>query len=199
MMNRHLTDEEVLDLLAPGAEVDPGIRDHLVACDACRIRIESERTLSDRLAELPLGKDTPGDFWPTLRARLATGEYHSAPPRRLPISLLQAAAAIAIFLLGALAGRTLNADSGPRQGDPNEPLMAAAEVQRTGTAYVAAVARFRTVAGDSASGAVSQAREVALAAVHGAAFELTRLYPDDPTAREILALARDHRRTGDAR
>lgn len=194
-MNRHLTDEEILDLLAPGAEADPGVRDHLVACDACRTRIESERTLSDRVAELPLAKDTPGDMWPTVRARLATAEPHSAPPRRFPAAPLQAAAAIAVFLLGALAGRSLDAGSGPRRGASSDPLVAAAEVQRTGTAYVAAVARFRTVAGDSAPGAVAQAREVALAAVHGAAFELARLHPDDRTAREILVLARDHRRT----
>jgi hypothetical protein len=179
--------------------VDPGIRDHLVACDACRTRIDSERTLSDRVAELPLAKDTPGDLWPTLRARLATAEYHSAPPRRFPISVLQAAAAIAIFLLGALAGRTLDTASGPRQGVSSDPLIAAAEVQRTGTAYVAAVARFREVAADSAPAAVAQAREVTLAAVHGAAFELARLHPDDPTAREILVLARDQRRTAAAR
>jgi hypothetical protein len=193
-MNRHLTDEEILDLLAPGAEADPGVRDHLVACDACRRRIESERTLSDHLAELPLAKDTPGDLWPTVRARLAREESRSAPSRRFPISLLQAAAAIAVFLFGALAGRSLDAGSGPRRGASSDPLVAAAEVQRTGTAYVAAVARFRAVAGDSAPGAVAQAREVALAAVHGAAFELARLHPDDRTAREILVLARDHRR-----
>ena len=198
-MNRHLTDEEILDLLVPGAEAEPGVRDHLVACDACRTRIESERPLSDRAAELPLEKDTPGDLWPAVRARLATAEPHPAPPRRFSTSLLQAAAAIAVFLLGALAGRSLDAGSGPRREASSDPLVAAAEVQRTGTAYVAAVARFRAVAGDFAPGAVAQAREVALAAVHGAAFELARLHPEDPTAREILALARDHRRRGEGR
>lgn len=193
-MNRHLTDEEILDLLAPGAEADPEVRDHLVACDTCRARVESERALSDRVAELPLARDTPGDMWPTVRARLAREVSRSAPSRRFPISLLQAAAAIAVFLLGALAGRSLDAGSAPR-GASSDPLVAAAEVQRTGTAYVAAVAHFRSVAGDSAPGAVAQAREVALAAVHGAAFELARLHPDDRTAHEILVLARDHRRT----
>ena len=194
-MNRHLTDEEILDLLAPGAEADPEIRDHLVACDACRTRIASERTLSDRVAELSYAKDTPRDLWPTVRSRLATAEYRSVRPRPTRISLLQAAAAVTIFLLGALAGRTLDSDSAPRRSAPSDPLMAAAEVQRTGTAYVAAVARFRDVVADSAPGAAGQAREVALAAVHGAAFELARLHPDDRTAREILVLARDHRRT----
>jgi hypothetical protein len=198
-MNRHLTDEEILDLLAPGVEADPGVRDHLVACDACRTRIESERTLSDRVAELPLAKDTPGDLWPTLRARLATAKYCSVRPKRSRITLLQAAAAVAIFFLGALAGRTLDADSGPRWSASNDPLMAAAEVQRTGTAYVAAVAHFGDVVADSAPGAAGQARDVALAAVHGAAFELARLHPDDPTAGEILALARDRRPSEEGR
>jgi hypothetical protein len=198
-MNRHLTDEEILDLLAPGVDADPGVRDHLVACDACRTRIESERTLSDRVVELPYAKDTPRDLWPTVRARLATAEYRSVRPRGTRISLLQAAAAIAIFLLGALAGRTLDPDSAPRRSAPSDPLMAAAEVQRTGTAYVAAVAHFGAVAADSAPGAVAQAREVALAAVHGAAFELASLHPDDPTAGEILALARDRRPSEEGR
>ena len=198
-MNRHLTDEEILDLLIPGAEADPEIRDHLVACDACRTRIGSERTLSDRVAKLPRVKDTPRDLWPTVRARLATEEHRSGRPKLSRITLLQAAAAVGIFFLGALAGRTLDADSGTRRGAPTGPLAAAAEVQRTGTAYVAAVARFRDVVADSAPGAAGQAREVALAAVHGAAFELARLHPDDPTAGEILALARDRRPSEEGR
>ena len=125
-MNRHLTDEEILDLLAPGAEADPGVRDHLVACDACRTRIESERALSDRMAELPLAKDTFGDLWPTVRARLAKAESLPVPPRRFPIPLLQAAAAVALFLLGTLAGRSLDAGSGPPRVASSDPLVAAA-------------------------------------------------------------------------
>jgi hypothetical protein len=198
-MNPHLTDQEILDLVAPGADADPGVRDHLDTCDACRMRIESERALSDRVAELPHGKDTPRDLWPAVRARLSTAEPRPVRSRRFPITLRQAAAVIAVFLLGALAGRSLDAGSNPRRAASSDPLVAAAEVQRTGTAYVAAVARFRAVAGDSAPGAVAQARDVALAAVHGVAFELARLHPDDRTAREILALARDHRRAGSER
>jgi len=198
-MNRHLTDEEVLDLLAPGVEADPAAREHLAACDLCRARIESERPLSERVASLPDAADPTRLLWPSLRARLEAEPLNlpRPAPRR---TALQAAAAIIVFLLGVVAGHALQSrpDDTARL-DARDPLAAAAEVQRTGTAYVEAVARFRTVAADSAPGAVEQAREVALAAVHGAAFELARLHPEDATAREILALARDRRPAEGAR
>lgn len=190
-MNRHLTDEEFLDLLAPGVEPDPAAREHLAACDGCRQRLERDRPLSERVATLPDALDPARDLWPALRARLAA-EPVSARRSGRPRIALRAAAAAAIFLLGALGGYALRPDSGgPARVVASDPLGAAAEVQRTGTAYVEAVARFRAIAADSAPGAVRQAREVALAAVHGAAFELARLYPEDATARGILALASD--------
>jgi hypothetical protein len=197
-MSRHLTDEEILDLCAPGAAPDEEIREHLAACGSCRARIEGERPLSERLTGLAGASDPPRDLWPALRARLASEPQIGDRPRRHRAAL-QAAAAIAIFSLGAAAGRSLPQDpAGPDRYAPGDPLSAAAEVQRTGTAYVEAVARFRSVATSSESGAAGQAREVALAAVHGAAFELARLNPEDGTAREILALARDRRPRGEA-
>lgn len=192
-MNRHLTDEEILDLLAPGVEPDPTTREHLAGCGACRARIEREMALSERVASLPRATDPTRDLWPPLRARLAVEPVVPlrSAPRRVA---LRAAAAVALFLGGALAGYALGtgSDDTPRFA-AGDPLAAAAEVQRTGTAYVEAVARFRAIAADSAPDAVGQARDVALAAVHGAAFELARLHPEDPTARGILALARDRR------
>ena len=199
-MNRHLTDEEILDLLAPGVEPVSGARDHLATCPACRARIESERPLSERVARLPDATDPPRDLWPALREGLATSEIPAVRrmrPRRVP---LQAAAAVAFFLLGVLAGRAWQPDPGaPPPISAGEPMAAAAEVQRTGTAYVEAVARLRAVAAGSEAGPVEQAREVALAAVHGAAWELARLRPDDATAREIMALAGERRRAEMAR
>lgn len=197
-MSRHLTDEEILDLSAPGAGPDEGTREHLAACGSCRARIEHERQLSERVAGLAGATDPPRDLWPALRARLAAEPQIGDRPRSHRAAL-QAAAGIAIFLVGAIAGRSLPPDPvGPDRFLAGDPLSAAAEVQRAGTAYVEAVARFHYAATSSETGAAAQAREVALAAVHGAAFELARLDPEDATAREILALARDRRPRGEA-
>lgn len=197
-MNRHLTDEEILDLCAPGAVPEAEARAHLAACVSCCARIESERPLSERVAKLADATDPPRDLWPALRARLATEPAIAQRPRHRR-AWLQAAAAVAIFLIGALAGRSLPGDpEGPDRYVADDPLSAAAEVQRTGTAYVEAVARFRATGARSDPSAGGQALEVALAAVHGVTFELARLHPDDATARAILALARDRRQRGEA-
>ncbi|HJR52506.1 MAG TPA: hypothetical protein VJ982_02205 [Gemmatimonadota bacterium] len=188
-MNRHLTDEETLDLLAPGAEPAAWARDHLVACPECRRRVEAEQPLTARLAGLPRETDPPRDMWPELRAAVGF------EPRFAGGHALRAAAAVALFVLGAATGRALGpAETGREPTTPNEPLAAAAEVQRTGTAYVAALARFRSIAEVTPDPVVEQARDVALAAVHGAAWELTRMKRDDPTAREIVSLVGAGRR-----
>lgn len=59
----------------------------------------------------------------------------------------------------------------------------AAEVQRTGTQYVTALASLRKL-DDSATRA--QGREAAMSVLYGAAHELTRLSPDDTGARQLL-------------
>jgi len=189
-MTRHLTDEEILDLAS-----ETPARIHLDACVECRARIEAERPLSVALAGLAEEADPPRDAWPGLRARIEA-EGRGATIRELPgrrparpwtRAVLQTAAAVALLALGAALGRTIRPDGTyPRPVD--DPLMAATEVQRTGTEYVAAIARFRdlTARGDRAQ--VDQARDVALAAVHGAAWELTRLDPADATARAVASL-----------
>lgn len=193
-MNRHLTEREILDLLAHGVKPEGEVREHLEACPECRTRLEAEEPLAARLDALPGELDPPRDLWPLVTSRI---EDEGSRPRNGRFGwtrpALRAAAAIAIFVLGAAVGRTL----GPASPDDGryaveDPLAAAAEVQRAGTDYVAAVARFRAVAGTS-SPVADQARDVALAAVHGAAWELSRLRPGDATAREILALARASR------
>ncbi|HET6361087.1 MAG TPA: hypothetical protein VFH11_03420 [Gemmatimonadota bacterium] len=186
-MNGHLTDEEILDLLAPGAEPEPRMRDHIEACPECRRRIEAERPLTALLSGLPRETDPPRDLWPELRAVIGwPGWMHHA---------VRAAAAVAIFVLGAAAGRALEPSEASREAAiPDEPLAAAAEVQRAGTAYVAAIARFRVIAERSPEPVVEQARDVTLAAVHGAAWELTRMRRDDATAEQIVSLVGEGRR-----
>jgi hypothetical protein len=63
---------------------------------------------------------------------------------------------------------------------------AAAAVQRTGSAYVAALATLAAVSDTSHASSVSQGREVAVNALHAAANELVRLAPEDPVAVRIL-------------
>jgi hypothetical protein len=69
---------------------------------------------------------------------------------------------------------------------PGHPLAAAEEVQRTGSEYVAAVAALR---GEARAETRNQGREAALSTVFGAAHELTRMAPEDLTARQILTTA----------
>lgn len=197
-MNRHLTDEQILDLVAPGAEPTEEIRDHLAACPRCRSRLEAERPLSDRLDALPRETDPPLDLWPDVRDGIA-GDRRGAdtarigrvtPSRGWARPALRAAAVVALFLLGAAVGRwSGSVETGADRAASDDPLVAASEVQRAGTEYVAAVARFRATARDAPSATVDQAWDVALAAVHGAAWELEQLRPDDATARGIVALA----------
>lgn len=197
-MNRHLTDEQILDLVAAGAEPTEEIREHLATCPRCRSRLEAERPLSDRLDALPREADPPRDLWPDVRNGIAV-EIQDAdtarigrltPSRGWARPALRAAAVVALFLLGAVVGRwSGTGETGTERVVSDDPLVAAAEVQRSGTEYVAAVARFRATARDAPSATVDQAWDVALAAVHGAAWELERLRPDDATARGIVALA----------
>lgn len=196
-MNRHPTDAEILDAIAPGRAPSPEVRAHLEACAECRARIEAERPLSERLSGLPRESDPPRDLWPGVLERIEAEPrgIRARPPRRRPASrrALRAAAAIALFLAGGVAGRALPRGGSPERGAPGDPLAAAAEVQRAGTAYVAALADFRAAASDAPGVTVAQARDVALAAVYGAAWELERLAPGDATARGIVALAEDDR------
>jgi hypothetical protein len=65
-------------------------------------------------------------------------------------------------------------------------LQSAAQVQRTGTAYVDALADLVAVADSANAADAEQAREVALAALWAAASEIVRLAPDDPVAGQIV-------------
>lgn len=202
-MNRHLTEEQILDLLAPGAQRGPEIRRHLAGCPECRARLESEEPLSERLDALAREVDPPRDLWPDVRKGIAEegrrravdGNGAGGGRSRWVRPALQAAAAAAVFALGTAVGRSLPSgtpEAGP--GTAADPLVAAADVQRAGTEYVAAIARFRATASDAPAPAVDQARDVVLATVHGAAWELARLSPRDPTARDLMVLVGERAR-----
>lgn len=101
-----------------------------------------------------------------------------------------AAAGIALFVSGVAAGQWMGARQSRalveavRAEDSRAATLA---VQRTGSAYVQALARL-AAAGDSAgAGADPRGREVAAAMLRSAAAEILRIAPDDPVAAAVLS------------
>jgi hypothetical protein len=136
-----------------------------------------------RLAALPQEAEPVRDLWPEVAARIATPSRLARPRRRL---LVQIAAALLLFASGVAAGHRWGVREGAaaRSRPASDPFLAAAEVQRTGTEYVAAM-RSLAECTDTAA-ARQQGREAALAAFYGAAHELVRLAPGDAGATQIL-------------
>ena len=123
--------------------------------------------------------------------------------RWLPTSWLvgSAAASIALFATGVAVGQWL----GTRQtvhavaeiAQTTNTAAAAAQVQQTGTAYVRALEALVNAAQQTQGQPQStQAREVALTALHAAANEVVRLAPNDPIASKILQGIEQARRQG---
>jgi len=141
-----------------------------------------ESEILRRLAALPLEAEPARDLWPAVATRIAS-PVESRPRRPW---LIQAAAALLLFASGFAAGHRWRGDaaSAPRVRPARDPFVAAAEVQRTGTEYVAALRSLAECADQS--GARAQGREVALSAFYGAAHELVRLTPGDAGATGIL-------------
>jgi len=150
-----------------------------------------ESDLLRRLAALPQEAEPARDLWPEVAARIAAPARPAVrPPRRF---LAQAAAALLLFASGVAAGHRWGAAERPaRWAQPErDPFVAAAEVQRTGTEYVAALRSLAECRDNS--GAREQGREAALSAFYGAANELVRLTPRDAGAGQILAAVTDCR------
>jgi hypothetical protein len=148
----------------------------------------NDRDLDERLASLPREASPDVDLWPVIRASL--------DPRRAAGrsgGWLQVAAAIVLFASGVLAGHyTQRRDADVPRPAP-DGLAAAAAVQRAGTEYVAALAELREAKARLGTEVVGQARDAALAALEGAAFELKQLGAGDRTAAGIFALAESDR------
>jgi hypothetical protein len=114
---------------------------------------------------------------------------------RFPASWIAgaAAAAVAVFMLGMNAGRTLGARETMQNVativEARSTQQAALAVQQTGSAYVSALSRFATLADSAGSSPAQtqQGREVAVQMLRAAAGELVRISPDDPLAAGILA------------
>lgn len=102
-----------------------------------------------------------------------------------------AAAALALFAGGLAVGQrmaTRDVASSLLAAQEQTAMQAAQMVQRTGTAYVTALAALAQLADTADEGAVRQGREAAQAALYAAAAELVALAPDDPLAIHIRRL-----------
>lgn len=132
------------------------------------------------------------DLWPEIEARLNQPE----PVRRRPSALLRIAAALLLFASGVAVGHVWGRSETEPVVQVEGPLAPAAEVQRAGTEYVAALAALRQ---EPRAEVLGQGREAAFAAMFGAAHELTRLTPEDDTESEILSAVSAAREQGGVR
>lgn len=156
--------------------------------------LEPDPELEARFARAPREAEPARDLWPpiarTIDAEATPGSVRSPARYRFPAVPLRIAAALVLFASGVLVGQRWGDRAPAPEPAPEapiaraqDPLAAAAEVQRTGTAYVSALSRL-----DESSGARErdQGVDAALSALQGAAYELVRLRPDDPQAGRIL-------------
>ena len=143
----------------------------------------TDHDLDERLASLARDAQPERDLWPALRASLPPRE--TAQGRRwLPV-----AAGILLFGAGLLTGRYLDVPAAREEVPAPTALAAAAEVQRTGAAYVRALADLRVAQPALPPAVVVQGRSAAIATLEGAAWELRKIGPRDSTATQILAVA----------
>jgi hypothetical protein len=131
-----------------------------------------------------------------VRALRARGVLHR---RRPPMAWLAAglAASLAVFAGGFAAGQWATSrqlGNALVSAQDATARQAAETVQRTGSAYLTALAALARYADHPDAEAVQQGREAAFAALAAAAGELVTLAPDDPVARAIESvLASAHR------
>jgi hypothetical protein len=110
----------------------------------------------------------------------------SIPPTWLGMAI---AASVALFTSGVVLGQYLGVRhsvetiAALHEADTRE---AAAIMQQTGSAYVAALSSLAESADTTRNGRNAQTREVAIRALHAAANEVVKIAPNDPIAVNIL-------------
>lgn len=157
--------------------------------------------LADRLRELPGEAEPARDLWPEIAARITARELPTskpAPASRSPLSrkgriLLRMAAALVIFAGGVWVGRGTVKRPAEIPWASSDPLSTAAEVQRAGSQYIAALSSLRSVEGPP----LDQGREAALSTLYGAAYELDKL-PSEDLSQVLQAVSVTQRRDRNA-
>ncbi|HYO15789.1 MAG TPA: hypothetical protein VE685_21530 [Thermoanaerobaculia bacterium] len=153
--------------------------------------------IAARLRELPGEAEPARDLWPEVAARIAPREVperKAVPASRLSRRervLLQMAAALAIFAGGVMVGRGTVERPAEIPWASRDPLRTAAEVQRTGSQYIAALSSLTSAQGPS----LDQGREAALSTLYGAAYELNKL-PSEDLSQVLHAVSATQRRAG---
>ncbi len=129
----------------------------------------------------------------TVRALKERGLLRPPAPLRLPVPrpwwIVAAAAAVVLFAGGVGLGAWLESRHTTdvvMAIHREDTATAAALVQRTGSAYVSALAALASMADTARSPELAQGREVAVNALHAAASQMVRLAPDEPLAVGIL-------------
>jgi hypothetical protein len=132
---------------------------HLELCDDCRIELEGLKADAAALANLP-EIEPPAAQWLGIEHRLAAeGMLSSASrraARRWTIPVLQAAAAVAIFIVGNISAPLLrrqtvqqNAPVASSTATGGDLQSATSSLQETQAAYQAALMRYAELAGQS--------------------------------------------------
>lgn len=126
----------------------------------------------ERISALPEAADVVPDQWDGIRAAI---ERRTArrPDRRRWVQIAAAVTLLAAGLAGGYAAGQRQATA-PRSSI-DEAMELAAEVQRTGSEYVAALAAFTAVVDSLSDDVRLQGRDAAIATLVGAATELAAL------------------------
>jgi hypothetical protein len=138
----------------------------------------------------------------TVSALRARGLLQPPVPLRLPVPrtwwIAAAAASVVLFAGGFALGSWREARHTTEvvmSIHEHDAAQAAATVQRTGSAYVSALATLAALADTARPQSMAPGREAAVNALHAAASQMVRLVPEDPVAVDILqGMARAARR-----
>ncbi|MGD8495378.1 MAG: hypothetical protein PVF05_04250 [Gemmatimonadales bacterium] len=194
----HLTDLQVYELASEEA-VDPAVAAHAASCAACGANLRQTRDLLGAIARTTPGLEPRGELGLELQRRIRADRHRPFAAR---VRVLAGTAAAVICFVAGVATHALWTGPETRSASspvPDAPTPALA-IQRAGTEYVAAIANLADDVAGLTTEDVRTGREVALAAMSGAAFELRRLGDPNPETSEIRRLVEDAwRRTSEER
>ena len=194
--------EETLSELLDGAPV-AGAEEHLASCPMCQGELELLRRIRAELRELP-ELQSPADLWSRIEPTLPGARQRRRSRLGWPtLVLMQAAAMVAVFVIGLSVGRT--SQPGEEQADPlpvaAQPTAATVtdamgEVQRLGTEYDAALANLQRQAqraGATGVVAFGTRRLASLDMLVEAARTALSVEPADPVLNSYLFAALEER------
>lgn len=178
-MSEHLTQIEIYEVAA-GEPVAPSVTSHSVSCAECAAEVSATR----RIIALVEGLEPAAGAGADLDRR----EGRARSLRRLA----GVAAAVVCFAAGVVSQAVWSAANSPVGHETPETLILQhLAVQQAGTDYVAAIAMMVDDSGRLSTEELRMGREVALAAMSGAAFELRQLDGADAVVNELYeAVAR---------